>query len=82
MRFLMLSASFALLAATSPTVAGGAAVKPATAAVTAYGQGQAYERLFQDIYLSPGTCAVVLERVQCVSDLQLVSAMRRDPTDA
>ncbi len=56
---------------------------PTTAAVTAYQQGEAYERLFQDISLSPGTCAIALERAQCVSDLELVSSMRgQDPTDA
>jgi hypothetical protein len=79
----MLSAALALLGATNPVVSTAAAVKPTTAATTAYGQGQAYERLFQDIDLSPGTCAIVLERAQCISDLQLISSMRaQDPTDA
>lgn len=53
------------------------------AAITSYQQGQAYERLFQDINLAPATCAIVLERARCNSDLRSLSAMRgQDPTDA
>ncbi|MHB8356224.1 MAG: hypothetical protein ACYDDQ_06000 [Vulcanimicrobiaceae bacterium] len=55
---------------------------PNRAAVAAYGLGQAYERLFQDIDLSPGTCGIVLERARCNADLQLFHAVRpEDPTD-
>jgi len=58
-------------------------VKPTAAAITAYQLGRAYERLFQAIQLSPGTCGIVLERAQCLSDLQLISSARGpDPTDA
>ena len=83
MRFVSLFAALAVLG--SATTANGYAdpVKPTTAAVTAYQQGEAYERLFEDNNLSPPTCAIVLERAQCVSDLQLISSMRgQDPTDA
>lgn len=82
-RFVLFFVTFAVLE--SMTTGNGFAdsVKPTTAAVTAYQQGQAYERLFEDINLSPAACAIVLERAQCASDLQLISSMRgQDPTDA
>ena len=63
--------------------AEASATAPAAAATTAYEQGQAYERLFQDIDLAPGTCGIVLERPQCASDLETIAGMRgSDPTDA
>ncbi|MHB8432671.1 MAG: hypothetical protein ACYC8W_09185 [Candidatus Tyrphobacter sp.] len=50
--------------------------------MTAYEQGEAYERLFQDIDFAPGTCGIVLERARCASDLESLSSMRgTDPTD-
>jgi hypothetical protein len=67
----------------APRASNADAIKPTTAATTAFGQGQAYERLYQDINLSPGTCAIVLERARCNSDLQLIASLRgQDPTDA
>ena len=83
MRFPLFPVTLALLGATNSAVAAADVVKPTTAAVASYQQGQAYERLFQDINLAPGTCAIVLERERCNADLQLLSAMRgQDPTDA
>ena len=67
---------------TIPAVAADP-VKPTTAAVTAYQQGQSYERLFEDVNLAPGPCGVVLERAQCASDLANVASARGpDATDA
>jgi len=72
----------AFFGAAIPVQSSADVVKPTTAAVTAYQQGQAYERLFQDINLAPGTCAIILERERCNVDLQLLSGMRgEDPTD-
>lgn len=57
-------------------------VQPSAAATSAYLQGQSYERLFQDVYLAPGTCGIVLERAQCARDLETIAAMRNaDATD-
>ena len=83
MRLVSFFVALVVFGSALPGAGNADSVKPTTAAVSAYQQGQAYERLFQDINLSPGTCAIVLERAQCVSDLQLISNMRgQDPTDA
>jgi hypothetical protein len=59
-----------------------AAASPSPSALTAYSQGQAYERLFQD-HVMPGTCGVVLERPRCNSDFRAIQALRGgDPTDS
>jgi hypothetical protein len=50
--------------------------------LTAFSQGQAYERLFQD-HIMPGTCGIVLERPRCLSDFRAIQSLRgNDPTDA
>lgn len=81
MRLALVFAGLIMLGTISVPVRAGV-IKPTSTAVAAFGQGQAYERLFQDINLSPGTCAIALERPRCQADLQLVSQLRaQDPTD-
>jgi hypothetical protein len=48
---------------------------PTAAALQAYAQGQAYERLFED-HVQPGTCGIVLERPQCRADFETIHALR------
>jgi hypothetical protein len=58
------------------------AIVPTTAAISAYGVGQSYVRLFQDSVM-PGTCGIVLERARCNADFHAVQQWRgNDPTDA
>jgi hypothetical protein len=72
------SVAVLVLALTIPAVAEA----PAPADVTAFSQGQAYERLFQD-HIMPGTCGIVLERPRCIADFRTIQALRgSDPTDA
>ncbi len=83
MRLVEFCAALTVLGGSTPSPGYADPIKPTTAAVTSYQRGEAYERLFQDIDLGPGTCGIVLERAQCASDLQLISSMRgQDPTDA
>lgn len=59
-----------------------AADSPSASETTAFSQGQAYQRLFEDTVM-PGTCGIVLERPQCNADFRAIQAMRGpDPTDA
>jgi hypothetical protein len=82
-RLLLIPVTLALLGVARTTASTADVVKPTIAGVIAYRQGQAYERLFEDIDLGPGTCGIVLERARCSSDLELISALRgQDPTDA
>lgn len=58
------------------------ATAPSVAATSAYGTGQSYVRLFQDV-VQPGTCGIVLERQRCSADLHAVQQWRgSDSTDA
>ncbi len=83
MRVALMMAVLGLVAAIPlRAVSNVSGTKPSTAAVAAYGLGQAYQRLFQDVDLSPGTCGIVLERARCNADLQLLHEVRPDdPTD-
>ncbi len=78
---LLLVAAFCVF---TPTLAnaGETNVTPSVAASNAFEQGQAYERLLQDIVMSPGTCGIVLERGRCVADLATLQSMRSDATDS
>ncbi len=82
-RFVLIATIVGLVAEIAPVaVSNAAATKPTTAALTAYEQGQAYERLFQDAYLVPGTCGIVLERARCNADLRRLREIRvGDSTD-
>lgn len=85
MRALSFASFLIAMTAIAGTTAGPAHAdpeKPPAAAVAAYEAGQSYERLFQDINLSPATCGIVLERAQCMGDLQAIAGMREsDATD-
>jgi hypothetical protein len=76
MRSLLYFAIVAIAAAASIDPAVAAEVAPTQAATNAYRQGQAYERLFQDISVMPGICGIVLEREQCNADLATNLALR------
>jgi hypothetical protein len=57
------------------------AAAPSSAAASAYLQGQASERFFQD-HVMAGTCGIVLERPRCVADFRAFRAARGpDPSD-
>jgi hypothetical protein len=72
----MFAMLFALISALIGTVPA-----PSPPDLTAFDQGQAFERLFQD-HLMPGICGIVLERPRCVADFQTVQELRGpDPTD-
>jgi hypothetical protein len=74
---------FAVVAvAIGALIAAASADSPSPQQLTAFNQGQAYQRLFQD-HVMPGTCGIVLERPRCIADFEAVRAMRGpDPTDA
>lgn len=58
------------------------AAEPSAQDATAFSQGQAYERLFQD-HIMPATCGIALERPRCLADFRAVQTLRgTDPTDA
>jgi hypothetical protein len=83
MRSLLCFAVVAIAAAASIRPASAGEVAPTQAATAAYRQGQAYERLFQDIQVMPSACGIVLEREQCNADLKTNWALRpADATDA
>jgi hypothetical protein len=66
------------LAPVAPARGAGATAQDSTA----YSQGQAYERFFQD-HIMPSTCGIVLERPRCLADFRTVQAFRGgDPSDA
>jgi hypothetical protein len=69
MRSLLCFAVVAIAAAASIRPASAGEVAPTQAATAAYRQGQAYERLFQDIQVMPSACGIVLEREQCNADI-------------
>lgn len=52
------------------------AIQPTQADATAYRQGQANVRLWQDIKLTAGTCGIVLERARCLEDLHAQIAVQ------
>ena len=54
---------------------GIAAASPSADDAVAYGNGQAYERLYQD-HLVPATCGIALERPRCNADLRTIQSSR------
>jgi hypothetical protein len=82
MRSLLYFAFVAYIAACVAPVMADQPVQPTRANATAYQQGQANVRLWQDVKLTAGACGIVLLRARCLEDLRAqIAAQGPDPSD-